>query len=86
VVNPADDYTDFVVPLARAVAAGKLERDVAICGSGVGRAGSSLKEGNMRNRTKFLLNLALLGFTLGCAYSALQRRWNRPRGKQATGM
>jgi ribose 5-phosphate isomerase B len=35
-VNPGDDYPDFVVPLARAVAAGKVERGVAICGSGVG--------------------------------------------------
>jgi len=33
---PGDDYPDFVVPLARAVAAGKVERGVAICGSGVG--------------------------------------------------
>ncbi|HEY2462636.1 MAG TPA: RpiB/LacA/LacB family sugar-phosphate isomerase [Steroidobacteraceae bacterium] len=36
IVNPRDDYTDLVVPLARAVAAGKVERGVAICGSGVG--------------------------------------------------
>jgi ribose 5-phosphate isomerase B len=35
-VNPGDDYPDFVIPLARAVAAGKVERGVAICGSGVG--------------------------------------------------
>lgn len=35
-VNPSDDYTDLVVPMARAVAAGKVERGVAICGSGVG--------------------------------------------------
>jgi ribose 5-phosphate isomerase B len=31
-----DDYPDFVVPLARAVACGKVDRGVAICGSGVG--------------------------------------------------
>jgi len=31
-----DDYPDFVVPLARAVAAGKEKRGVAVCGSGVG--------------------------------------------------
>jgi len=31
-----DDYPDYVVPLARAVAAGKVDRGVAICGSGVG--------------------------------------------------
>jgi ribose 5-phosphate isomerase B len=35
-LSPADDYPDFVVPLAHAVADGKLERGVAICGSGVG--------------------------------------------------
>lgn len=33
---PDDDYPDFVVPLARAVAGGKVDRGVAICGSGVG--------------------------------------------------
>ena len=35
-LNPGDDYPDFVIPLARAVAAGKAERGVAVCGSGVG--------------------------------------------------
>ena len=37
-LNPDDDYPDFVIPLARAVAAGKVERGIAICGSGVGAA------------------------------------------------
>ncbi len=31
-----DDYPDFVVPLACAVASGEVDRGVAICGSGVG--------------------------------------------------
>src|SRR5271156_3853234 len=31
-----DDYPDFVIPLALAVAAGKVDRGVAVCGSGVG--------------------------------------------------
>ena len=31
-----DDYPDYVVPLARAVVAGEVDRGVAICGSGVG--------------------------------------------------
>jgi len=31
-----DDYPDFVVPLARAVAQGGVTRGLAICGSGVG--------------------------------------------------
>ena len=33
---PGDDYPDFVVPLARAVASGEVTRGLAICGSGVG--------------------------------------------------
>jgi ribose 5-phosphate isomerase B len=33
---PADDYPDLVVPLARAVANGEVERGIAVCGSGVG--------------------------------------------------
>jgi len=36
VLVPGDDYPDFVVPLARAVAKGEVARGVAICGSGVG--------------------------------------------------
>ncbi|PYO11214.1 MAG: ribose-5-phosphate isomerase [Candidatus Rokuibacteriota bacterium] len=35
-LNPDDDYPDFVVPLAEAVAASTVERGVAVCGSGVG--------------------------------------------------
>jgi ribose 5-phosphate isomerase B len=35
-LNPGDDYPDFVVPLARAVASGEVGRGVALCGSGVG--------------------------------------------------
>jgi ribose 5-phosphate isomerase B len=34
--DPQDDYPDFVVPLARAVAQGEMERGLAMCGSGVG--------------------------------------------------
>jgi ribose 5-phosphate isomerase B len=35
-LRPDDDYPDFVVPMARDVAAGKVERGIAVCGSGVG--------------------------------------------------
>jgi len=35
-LNPTDDYPDFIIPLAKAVAKGEVERGVAICGSGVG--------------------------------------------------
>ena len=31
-----DDFPDYVVPLARAVATGELDRGIAVCGSGVG--------------------------------------------------
>ena len=34
--DPGDDYPDYVIPLAHAVAAGKVDRGVAVCGSGVG--------------------------------------------------
>ena len=33
---PGDDYPDFVIPLARAVSTGRVERGIAVCGSGVG--------------------------------------------------
>src|SRR5580698_6636615 len=35
-LDPGDDYPDYVIPLARAVAEGAVERGVAVCGSGVG--------------------------------------------------
>lgn len=35
-LNPDDDYPDYVIPLARAIAAREVERGVALCGSGVG--------------------------------------------------
>lgn len=35
-LNPGDDYPDFMIPLARAVASGQVERGIAVCGSGVG--------------------------------------------------
>ena len=35
-LGEGDDYPDYVIPLARAVAARDVERGVAICGSGVG--------------------------------------------------
>lgn len=35
-LNNQDDYPDFVIPLAEAVAAKKVDRGIAVCGSGVG--------------------------------------------------
>jgi RpiB/LacA/LacB family sugar-phosphate isomerase len=43
-----DDYPDFVVPLARAVARGEVERGVAICGSGVGASVAANKVAGVR--------------------------------------
>jgi ribose 5-phosphate isomerase B len=34
--NDQDDYPDFVIPLAKAVAAKEVDRGIAVCGSGVG--------------------------------------------------
>jgi ribose 5-phosphate isomerase B len=35
-LDSTDDYPDFIIPLARAVADARVERAVALCGSGVG--------------------------------------------------
>jgi len=35
-LSPMDDYPDFTVPLARDIVRSKVERGIAICGSGVG--------------------------------------------------
>lgn len=35
-LNTDDDYPDYVIPLAKAVAANEVFRGIAICGSGVG--------------------------------------------------
>lgn len=47
-MNPADDYPDFVTPLAEAVAAGTVQRGIAVCGSGVGAAVCANKVGGIR--------------------------------------
>ena len=46
--KPDDDYPDFVVPLAHAVARGDMDRGVAICGSGVGACIASNKVPGVR--------------------------------------
>ena len=43
-----DDYPDFVIPLARAVASGEVQRGIAICGSGVGAAVAANKVNGVR--------------------------------------
>jgi ribose 5-phosphate isomerase B len=47
-LDPGDDYPDFVIPLAKAVAQGKVERGIAICGSGVGASFSANKVPGVR--------------------------------------
>ena len=47
-LNPGDDYPDFVIPLARAVAIGEVERGIAICGSGVGASFAANKVAGVR--------------------------------------
>ena len=47
-LNPADDYPDFVIPLARAMASGEIERGVALCGSGVGASIAANKIAGVR--------------------------------------
>jgi ribose 5-phosphate isomerase B len=47
-LDPGDDYPDFVVPLARAVACGEVIRGVAICGSGVGASIAANKVAGVR--------------------------------------
>jgi ribose 5-phosphate isomerase B len=47
-LQPDDDFPDFVVPLARAVASGRVGRGIAICGSGVGAAVAANKVAGAR--------------------------------------
>jgi ribose 5-phosphate isomerase B len=47
-LNSDDDYPDFIIPLARAVAAGTVDRGVGICGSGVGASIAANKVAGVR--------------------------------------
>ena len=47
-LNDADDFPDYVVPLAKAVAAGEVFRGIAICGSGVGACIAANKVNGVR--------------------------------------
>jgi ribose 5-phosphate isomerase B len=48
VLNRADDYPEFIVPLSRAVAAGQPERGIALCASGVGAVIAANKVAGVR--------------------------------------
>ncbi len=47
-LDAGDDYPDYVIPLARAVAEGRVERGVAVCGSGVGACIAANKVAGVR--------------------------------------
>jgi ribose 5-phosphate isomerase B len=46
--NDQDDYPDFVIPLAQAVAGKEVDRGIAICGSGVGASVAANKVSGVR--------------------------------------
>jgi len=43
-----DDYPDYVIPLARAVASAEVDRGIALCGSGVGASIAANKLAGVR--------------------------------------
>lgn len=47
-LNTQDDYPDFIIPLAEAVTSKKVDRGIAICGSGVGAAIAANKVAGVR--------------------------------------
>lgn len=47
-LNTADDFPDFVIPLANAVASNEVFRGIAICGSGVGACVAANKISGVR--------------------------------------
>ena len=48
VFDADDDYPDFAIPLARAVASGNVERGILLCGSGVGASVAANKVNGVR--------------------------------------
>jgi ribose 5-phosphate isomerase B len=46
--DPDDDYPDFAIPLAQAVASGGLDRGILLCGSGVGASVAANKVSGAR--------------------------------------
>ena len=47
-LTPDDDYPDFIIPLAQAVAAKQVERGLALCGSGIGASVAANKVAGVR--------------------------------------
>jgi len=48
VYDSDDDYPDFAIPLARAVAIGDVKRGILVCGSGVGASVAANKVNGVR--------------------------------------
>lgn len=49
--DPLDDYPDFALPVAHAVAAGQAERGIIVCGSGAGASIAANKVRGVRAAT-----------------------------------
>ena len=47
--DPNDDYPDFIVLVARAVASGEVSRGIVVCGSGVGASIAANKVAGVRS-------------------------------------
>jgi len=47
-LTAGDDYPDYIIPLARAVASGEVDRGIALCGSGVGASIAANKVAGVR--------------------------------------
>jgi ribose 5-phosphate isomerase B len=47
-LDSKDDYPDFVIPLAEALAKHEVDKAIAVCGSGVGAAIAANKVANVR--------------------------------------
>jgi ribose 5-phosphate isomerase B len=48
ILNGEDDYPDYVIPLAQAIAANTVSRGIAICGSGIGASIAANKVAGVR--------------------------------------
>jgi ribose 5-phosphate isomerase B len=47
-MNPDDDFPDFILPLAESLSRKKIERGIAVCGSGVGACVAANKVNGVR--------------------------------------
>src|SRR5665213_479078 len=78
--QPDDDYPDFVVPLARAVARGEVNRGIAICGSGVGA--SAAASSATRRRGGWCRPFSRRVSTARNAIAAVWRKWRNSKANQ----